>query len=87
MKRRGHVVAMLLCAILALVLLASLALEVHEHAHPHSCAGAACPVCRLMIQIKRLRAGLTPLAAAMVCALLARLTHECVSRGLLRPGH
>ena len=78
MSRRRHMVALALCAVVLLLVVASTAYIAHEAAHPHDCVGEDCPVCRFIAQIEQLRRGFY---AGLLALLLWELA-PAMSRGL-----
>ncbi len=55
MTKRRRLIAMIICAIMALSMVVSSAYFAYEAARPHRCPGENCPVCRFIAQIGRLR--------------------------------
>ena len=73
-RRRGLALAM--CAIVALFMLASSAYLAHEVVHRHECAGEDCAVCRFIAQIAQLRRGFGMSLAALSVLGFALVAHR-----------
>ncbi len=73
MFKRRRVLAVLICAFVALSMLASSACIAHEAIHPHACTGEGCPVCQFIAHLEQVRRvfGAALLALLLVCISLA----------------
>ena len=73
MSRRRQVLAVLICAFVALSMLASSACIAREAIHPHACTGEDCPVCQFIAHLEQVRRdfGAVLLALLLICTSLA----------------
>ena len=73
MFKRRQVLAVLICALMALSMLASSACIAHEAIHPHACTGEDCPVCQFIAHLEQVRRdfGAVLLALLLICTSLA----------------
>ncbi len=69
-SKRKTVIAVAMCAVMLLVMLASSAYIARETAHRHDCAGEKCPICQFIAQVAQLRRSL---AGALLALLALRL--------------
>lgn len=71
MAHRRHLIAAVLCAVMALSLFVTSACIAHEAAHRHACTGEDCPVCRFIAQIEQLLRGFGMALRALMLLCLA----------------
>lgn len=72
MRKRNHVIAAVMCAVMLLSLFVSSAYILRETAHPHACEGEHCPTCQFIAQIEKLLGAFSAalLALSLVCLVL-----------------
>ena len=73
MLKRRRLMALAVCAVMALSLIVSSAFIVREATHHHTCTGEDCPICQFIAQIEQLRRhfGVALLALLLICFALA----------------
>lgn len=66
MLKRRRLMALAVCAVMALSLIVSSAFIVREATHHHTCTGEDCPICQFIAQVEQVRRGFGMLLLALL---------------------